>query len=39
MALLNDMHDMETYQKNVQFMEYEAYHCLDLIAPQLDVLS
>lgn len=33
-----DMHDMETYQ-NVQFMEYEAYHCLDLIAPQLDVLS
>lgn len=20
-------------------MEYEAYHCLDLIAPQLDVLS
>lgn len=33
-----DMHDMATYQ-NVQFMEYEAYHCLDLIAPQLDVLS
>lgn len=35
---LYDMHDMETYQ-NVQFMEYEAYHCLDLIAPQIDVLS
>lgn len=33
-----DMHDIATYQ-NVQFMEYEAYHCLDLIAPQLDVLS
>lgn len=33
-----DMHDMATDQ-NVQFMEYEAYHCLDLIAPQLDVLS
>lgn len=38
MALFNDMHAMETYQ-SVQFMEYEAYHCLDLIAPQLDVLS
>lgn len=25
--------------QNFQFMEYEAYHCLDLIAPQLDVLS
>lgn len=39
MALLKyDMHDITTYQ-NVQFMEYEAYHCLDLIAPQLVVLS
>lgn len=33
-----DMHDMETYQ-SVRFMEYEAYHCLDLIAPHIDVLS
>lgn len=39
MALLKyDMHNIATYQ-NVQFMEYEAYHCLDLIAPHLDVLS
>lgn len=38
MALLNDMHAMATYL-SVQFMEYEAYHCLDLIAPQLEVLS
>lgn len=33
-----NMHDMVTYQ-NFQLMEYEAYHCQDLIAPQLDVLS
>lgn len=38
MALLNDMHDMATDQ-NVQFMEYEAYHCLDLIAPRCPILT
>lgn len=26
-------------KSKIQFMEYEAYHCLDLTAPQLDVLS
>ncbi len=37
MALLN-MTCM-TWQPIKTFMEYEAYHCLDLNAPQLDVLS